>query len=175
MIYPACSPPVQSSGYATLGTPDGTGTAAESVGQLRMRILLGNPSTSADEADVRLVATVSDVFRLGTSEEYTDPLTVSTRLRLTDRGSGSSSPGEDPGSVLDYPLTVPMPCTPTAEAEGSTCGVISTVDSLIPNFVIEGKRSVWQLAEVDVFDAGADGDPWTPDNTLFATQGLFVP
>jgi hypothetical protein len=41
--------------------------------------------------------------------------------------------------------------------------------------VTEGKRSVWQLGKVQVFDGGVDGDAQTGPNTLFATQGVFVP
>ena len=36
-------------------------------------------------------------------------------------------------------------------------------------------RSIWQLGQVQVFDGGADGQASTTPNTLFATQGVFVP
>ena len=68
-----------------------------------------------------------------------------------------------------------MPCATTGTTEGSTCSAATTADALIPGFVVEGKRSVWQLDKVEVFDGGPDGDVATPDNTLFATQGVFVP
>jgi hypothetical protein len=42
--------------------------------------------------------------------------------------------------------------------------------------VQEGKRTVWGLGQVQVFDGGADGDADTAgDNTLFAVQGLYAP
>ena len=45
-----------------------------------------------------------------------------------------------------------------------------------PDVVREGKRAVWGLGQVQVFDGGADGDADTAaDNTLFAVQGLFAP
>ena len=40
----------------------------------------------------------------------------------------------------------------------------------------ESKRAIWQLAQIEVYDGGADGDgDTTGDNTLFAVQGLFAP
>ena len=41
---------------------------------------------------------------------------------------------------------------------------------------LEGDRAIWQLGQVQLFDGGVDGDAETAaDNTLFATQGIFVP
>ena len=40
----------------------------------------------------------------------------------------------------------------------------------------EGKRAVWDISQIQVFDGGADGDADTAgDNTLFAVQGTFAP
>jgi hypothetical protein len=36
-------------------------------------------------------------------------------------------------------------------------------------------RRTWALGQVQLWDAGADGNLATDDNTLFAVQGLFVP
>jgi hypothetical protein len=42
--------------------------------------------------------------------------------------------------------------------------------------VREGKRAIWGLGRVEVYDGGADGvASTTGDNTLFAHQGLFTP
>jgi len=40
---------------------------------------------------------------------------------------------------------------------------------------VEAKRAVWQVDGVQVFDGGSDGVASTAGNTLFASQGLFVP
>ena len=34
---------------------------------------------------------------------------------------------------------------------------------------------MWQLGKVEVFDGGSDGNAATTPNTLFVTQGVFVP
>ena len=40
----------------------------------------------------------------------------------------------------------------------------------------EGRRAIWQLGRVEVYDGGPDGDANTPaGDTLFATQGVFIP
>jgi hypothetical protein len=45
----------------------------------------------------------------------------------------------------------------------------------VPGAITAGKRSVWELGQVQVFDGGADGDVTTADNSVFAVQGVFVP
>jgi hypothetical protein len=46
----------------------------------------------------------------------------------------------------------------------------------VPGAVLEGKRAIWQLDQVKVYDGGSDGlASTTADNTLFMDQGIFVP
>ena len=59
---------------------------------------------------------------------------------------------------------------------GSTCGVTTTADALVPGTIQEGERAVWGLGQVVVTDGGADGLASTgAGNALFARQGIFVP
>ena len=45
-----------------------------------------------------------------------------------------------------------------------------------PGAAPEGRRAIWQLGRVAVYDGGSDGDADTPaGDTLFATQGVFIP
>jgi Tol biopolymer transport system component len=92
-------------------------------------------------------------------------------------GTWLLQPGGYPGTVVDLPLEFAVPCTPVAEPRvGSACTLSTTVDALIPGAVEERKRSIWQLGQIEVYDGGPDGDADTPTgDTLFATQGLFVP
>jgi hypothetical protein len=137
-------------------------------------VLPGDPATPQDEADVRLVASISDVFAQGAVvSDYLGELQASFALRITDRQNGSS--GTDTATGSGFPLAVRLPCTATVTDAGSTCSVDTTADALSPGSVIEGKRSIWEVGQVQVFDGGADGLVSTSPNTLFATQGLFVP
>ena len=45
----------------------------------------------------------------------------------------------------------------------------------MPGSAPEGRKAIWELGQVQVFDGGPDGLAATAPNTLFATQGLFVP
>ena len=52
LSFNSCSPPEPTSQFLTVGTPDSNAAAANFAGSLRLRALLGNPDTPADEADV---------------------------------------------------------------------------------------------------------------------------
>ena len=58
---------------------------------------------------------------------------------------------------------------------GSTCSLNTTADAVLPGVVKETRRAIWQLGQVQVFDGGSDGVVSTTPNTLFLTQGIFVP
>ena len=58
---------------------------------------------------------------------------------------------------------------------GSTCTLASTFEAIVPGAVVEGKRSNWELGQIQVFDGGSSGTAGAADATLFETQGLFVP
>ena len=47
----SCNPPAQTSSQLTMGSPDANGAAAQSVGYAKLGVIVGNPGTSADEAD----------------------------------------------------------------------------------------------------------------------------
>ena len=69
-----------------------------------------------------------------------------------------------------------MRCTPTADAAaGAACNASTTADALSAGTMREGRRAVWMLGPIEVFDGGADGVASTAGNTLFARQGFFVP
>jgi len=45
----------------------------------------------------------------------------------------------------------------------------------VPGTVKQGRRAVWNIDAVRVFDGGADGRAGTGDGeALFMTQGLFI-
>jgi hypothetical protein len=144
------------------------------IGHLRADVVAGNPATSTDEADVSLNVDITDVRRKSDAADYTGELQAVLPLRITDKYNGYGG-GSATAADLEFPFTVP--CTATAEdPPGASCAVSTTADSVVPGAVPEGKRSIWQLGQVEVFDGGADGlASTTADNTLFAVQGIFVP
>lgn len=187
LAFGSCSPPAQSSGYLTVGTFDANGAPADSIGRARITPIVGNPSTPADEADVRLATSISDVrcratvigCAGGPLSAYTGALREQFSLSIVDRYNGGSALEAATGQTFQafQPLfRIPLPCTasPTAGA-GSVCSVDTTVDTLVPGAVREGDRAEWQLGQIQVWDAGEDGNIDSDDNTLFAVQGVFVP
>jgi len=169
--YPSCSIPTQRSSWLTVGTPDANGEAANSVASVTYTVLPGNPSTPADEADVGLRVSITDVRDKLRLSDYIAELWATTSLRITDRNQSQ------PTTTTDIPFGFAIPCVATADTTiGATCSVNTTADSLIPGAVPEGPRSVWQTGAVQVQDGGEDGEgATTGDNTLFLTQGIFVP
>jgi plastocyanin len=170
--HPSCNPPVQQSDWLTVGTPDANGPAANSIGSLTMRAQVGVPG-GADDADVQLVASITDVRNKTGLSDYAGELQARLPLRITDRLNGPS--GTDPATG-DSTFSFAIPCATTAATGvGSTCSITTTADAVIPGAVVESKRAVWQVDKVQVLDGGPDGVASTADNTLFASQALFVP
>src|SRR5206468_10465151 len=81
----SCNPPAQSSDFLTVGTLDANGVAAQSVASLRFDAIQGDVTTPADEADVRLRATATDVRLKSGLGDYSGELLAATMLRMTDR------------------------------------------------------------------------------------------
>jgi hypothetical protein len=188
---PSCDPPVQESSTLTVGEPTVNGASANSVGSVRLSALAGNPATEDDEADVGIAIDIKDVRCAGTSagcsagpgSDYAGRLLATSMLRITDRYNGSS--GKEEGTVVDTPLEVPFLCTTTAGVHiGARCTVNTTMDSLLPGAVVEGKRAVWQTGAIEVSDAGPNGNGYGSgcppacgdgDEAVFMRQGVFVP
>ena len=111
-------------------------------------------------------------------------------LRVTDRYNCDESlpagdPNECPASpststraatLIDISFPVPLDCLGTASAAlGSTCGVNTTANALVPGFVLAGKQGVVELGEITLRDSGPDGTRGNTDDERFATQGIFLP
>jgi hypothetical protein len=171
---PSCQPPVPESGYLTVGTPDSNGKAANMTGYLRLDVILGSAAVPEDDADVLLRFDVTDVRSKADLSDYTGELEATVDLRMTDKLNGSFETA--PATVEDVGFPVVVPCSATAETTiGARCSVSSTIDALVPGTVREGKRSVWDISGVEVFDGGPDGVASTGDNGLFLRRGIFIP
>jgi hypothetical protein len=93
---------------------------------------------------------------------------------VTDRLNG---PAEDvPGTTSDAPLRFTIDCNSTPGPGGGSCNAATSADGAMLGVVREGKRSVWGLGQIQLFDGGSDElASTTGDNTLFAVQGFFTP
>jgi hypothetical protein len=176
LVSGSCNPPVRSSNFLTVGTLDANGAPAQGAASVRLEAKAGDPATMADEADLKLLASATDVRRQSDLQDYTGELGASTVLRLTDRNNAVSGSGTDPATVVDLTYSFAVPCQTTADTGiGSACSVSTSADALVAGTVLEEKRSIWQLGQVQLFDGGPDGVAATQDNTLFEVEGLFAP
>jgi hypothetical protein len=176
LAHPSCNPPVRSSPNLTIGSPDSNGAGANSTGYVRVSTVAGNPGNPAEEADVGIYVTLSDVRRTTSGlPDYTGQLQLRLPLRLTDRDNGGPA-GFEHGTLQDRNFDATVPCTATGSTTiGSTCTLATTADALVPGIVVEGKRAMWQLGQVQVLDGGPDGVASTTPNSPYAAQGVFVP
>ncbi len=173
LAHPSCSPPVLESTHLTVGSPDANAKVANSSGSARYQAVVGVPG-GVDDSDVAFALSLTDVRRGDTLADYTGQLQATTTVRITDKLSGPSGTESATGSEIGFPVTVP--CTATGDAAiGSTCSITTTFDAVTPGAVAEGKRAIWQFDKLLVNDGGSDGVVSTTPNTLFATQGIFVP
>jgi Tol biopolymer transport system component len=173
----SCSPPVQTSDYLTVGTLDANGQKANATAWVGQRTIVGNPSTPADEADVKLTASLSDVRQKDLSD-YPGELQIQTTRRMTDKdNTPAPNGGTGAATVRDLRFSATVPCGTTSDTTiGSLCSLDTTADTLVPGSVKEGMRSIWELSQVLLYDGGSDGQAsTTSDNTLFMDEGIFVP
>ncbi len=171
---PSCNPPVMSSPNLTIGSPDANGQGANMNGSLIFKILFGDPLTPADEADVPIIASITDVRLRSDLTDYTGELQALVNLRITDKASGPAT--TDAATVSDVPYAFTIPCSATPSGTvGATCALTTTADALLGGTVTETKRTVWEMGDVRVSDGGPDGQASTPNNSPFLRQGLFLP
>jgi hypothetical protein len=147
---------------------------------LDYRVLVGSASTPADEADVRVSASLIDVYcrvagpacTAGALSDFSGTLRLQFTVRMTDRHNalGHATTMEPVFMLTDIPCSV----TP-ASAAGSNCNTATTLDALVPGVVPEGKRSNWELDQVAIYDGGPNGDHSTGSTAPFGVPGIWVP
>jgi dipeptidyl aminopeptidase/acylaminoacyl peptidase len=176
LAYGSCNPPAQASDELTLGTPDANAKPVRGEGLVRYQALGGNPANQIEEGDVRITVELHDVYEQGTPlTGYRGELRARTTLRITDKLNTPHPGGPGAATVSDTTLGLTVPCAPNPN-QGADCAIVTSANALAPGTVIEGRRAVWELGQVQVDDGGADRDADTAaDNTLFMVQGVFIP
>ena len=172
LSFPSCTPPAHQSTQLTVGTPDVNARSANSVGSVVLAAKVGNLATPADEADVRVTSSITDVRRRTDLADYTGELGLRLPLQITDR----NNTGAGPATVQPTEAGLSIPCMTTSSTSvGATCAIATTIEAVIPGAVVEQTRNLWELGEIRVEDGGSDGDADTPGNGTFAVQGVFIP
>ena len=167
LAFGSCNPPQQASDELTVGTADANGQPTKSEGSVQLDAIAGVPATPADEADMRLTVSITDVRRRDNLADYTGAVHPRLPLRATDRNNTPAPAGLNQGTGMDTELSFDVACAATADTTvGSTCATTTSLDAVVPGAVKEGKRSIWELGQLRVDDAAGDA---------FMVQGLFVP
>ncbi len=171
LAFPSCSSPALTSNFLTVGAD---GSLTESIGHVIYRVTVGNPSTSANEADVALTVSLTDVRLQSNLSDYAGQLQVRGAVRITDQSNGPLRNESATGQDTEFP--VPVQCASTASTSvGGTCSVSTTFNAVVPGTVVESQRARWQLGQLKVNDGGSTGVAGASNATLFTTQGVFVP
>jgi hypothetical protein len=183
LAFPSCSPPVQASDFLTVGTPDANGAPAQSVGSVRINVLVGNPGPP-DDSEVRVEGNITDVrCKSGVSTcgngnaqggpDYTGELDGNATVRITDHFNGPNR--DQAATVVDIGQPITLQCQSTADTSiGGVCKfpVVECLGCPPPK---EGVRTVAEITDIKIRDGGPDGAAYTQDNTLFMIPGIFIP
>jgi hypothetical protein len=182
LASPSCAPPVQTSSFLTIGTPDANGAGAKSTGFVLLKVKVTSPEdvlTTISISDVRCRpatnASVCNSPNAAGGPDYSGQLQGNATIRISDHYNG---PGlNEAATVQDIPFPVNMPCSNTSDTSvGATCSIVACATCIgPPRGDIGGQRSVAEFTQFLISDGGADGSVSSNDNTLFMKQGLFIP
>jgi hypothetical protein len=187
--FPSCYPAVEPNASVIFGYPEGTGTPANLVGRIK---LVSDPGTPGppDDSDLLMQGSVSDVRCRADVEtcvnyvgstsfnaDYTGFLRATFTARITDRFNGpDAGGGTDPATSTDLALSFTMTCDATpSTTTGSDCGANTSINSIVPGWITDGKRTVFEVGQFGVLDGGTDGSPSTPPNATVLRQGVYSP
>ena len=162
-------------------------------------------SDAGDQEDVKVTATMSGIRCVGVGGQgncaggggtlYNGKLLIDMPMRLTDHHNQivPNPAGADCSDTISCTATTDLTNWPIGlQCASGNCNYTTSVDLTVPGALLESKRAVVQLGEVQVQDAGlngqlaaapspaagacppacqADGDA----NTVYLTQGFFAP
>ena len=181
LAFPSCNPPVQSSSFLTLGTPDANGAGANSVGSILLRVKASSPEDvliNSSISDVRCQpatsASVCNSANGTDGPDYSGQIQENATIRISDHYNG---PGlNEAATVVDIPFPVNGTCANTTSTTvGGTCTIATTANAVTPGSVKDTQRAVVEIGQLQAFDGGASGIAGAADATLFEVQGIFIP
>ena len=120
---------------------------------MRLEVLVGDPGTAADEADVAVTFELKDVrcrtaatpCTDGSPPDYDGELQAIMPMQITDRFNGGLGT-QAATAEAPFQSRITIPCFPTGDMTvGSSCLLSTTLDAVVPGQVREGKRAVWGL------------------------------
>jgi hypothetical protein len=181
LAFPSCNPPVQASNFLTVGTPDANGAPANGVANVLLKVKTTSPEDviiQSTGSDVRCLpgggATVCANGNAADGPDYTGQVQGNATIRISDHYNG---PGlNEAATVVDIPFPVNGTCASTVATNvGSTCGVNTTANAVVPGSVKDTQRGIVEISQLQISDGGPSGTAGDPGATLYAVQGIFIP
>ena len=175
LVSGSCGSPQMESGEITVGTGDSNGLQAKNKGYLSVAAFPGNPQVPGNDADVRLTLHVDGLYDKTTLEPYTGELKARMSLQITDKSNTPHPGGPGAGTTVGIPLEFSAGCLWGPPPDATSCFAVTELSAMLPGAVQEGRRAIWEIDDVEIWDGGPDDDAQTEPNTLFARQGVFIP
>ena len=172
----SCLPPRLGSSVAHFG-PQATGAGG-------LAAVAGNPDTTADEADLAIVASLTDIQATGGGDYNPSPsrpdLTLTARLRITDLSNCSGAGCAGPSRHRRHHHRPRIPgrgrlLRHARPGAGAACAVTTSADAVMAGAVKEGQNTYIQAFRLRLNDSGANGVRGDSDDRIFSTQGVYVP
>jgi hypothetical protein len=181
LAFPSCNPPVQTSNFLTVGSPDANGAGANSIAFILLRVDAVPPEDvliTSTGTDIRcLPATTPAVCNSANASDgpdYSGQVQGNATIRISDHYNGAGL--NEAATVVDIPFPVNGTCANTAATNiGGTCTTNTTANAVVPGSVKDNQRGIVAVGQLSINDGGADGQVSTADNTLFGVQGIFIP
>ena len=181
LAFPSCNPPVQTSNFLTIGSPDANGAGANATSFILLKVKATSPEDvliTSTGTDVRCTAATAAAVctsaNAGDGPDYSGQVQGNATIRISDHYNGAGL--TDAATVVDIPFPVNGTCANTASTSvGGTCTVNTSANAVVVGSVKDTQRGVIEISQLQIFDGGADGNVATADNTLFGVQGIFIP
>lgn len=192
----SCNPPIQSSAYLTMNAPDRVApfnTTANAQAAMVFSLACLNPGTTTptgqtppcsnagDQEDIKIDFTAKDIRCVGAGGQgnctsgggslYNGKLLVDISMRYTDHYNHTT--GQACDATTTCPGTADIAGTPEAwpmgiQCSAGNCNYTTSVDLTVPGATLEVKRAVIELGDIQVQDAGLNGN-LAPASTLGAS------
>jgi hypothetical protein len=181
LALPSCNPPVQTSDYLTLVAPDRPAPfnqPPDGRGQVTLKVSCLTPGTTTetgdmphceaegDQVDVKITLASSGVRCTGAPSQgnctggagslYTGKVMSAFTVRTSDHYNTAGAPCDATTSCAATMVDIPFDFG--AKCSAGACNYVTSADLTIPGFAIELKRTVLELREATVEDAGINGD-----------------
>ena len=180
LSFGSCNPPAQTSGFATVGTPDANSQPAKSVGSLKLKAIGEVPinTGNGNQSDLEIDLSFTDVRQKRNARQRLHRRPARPDEPPDHRPQQHPHPGgPGPGTVVPLSFEFDVPCATTADTTSAAPAPSTRPPTRwSPARCSSSSARSGSWARSTVYDGGTDGNPTTEgDNTLFATQGVFIP